>query len=551
MSKRLSACVFAVLASCPVLRAAFLPDTFEAMVPMRDGVRLFTYGTKPKKGEKVPIVIVRNPYVSELAPGEVTSFALSQKAALRHGYACVVQHCRGCGRSEGDWIPFEHEREDGLDLLDWVRKLPWYNGEIFLSGGSYLSAVHWAYLDTNPPDVKGAVLPVMDVYRYNISYRNGAFKLAFFRDWTLQAYRVKDHSLKRDKSINPREFPLSDFPKRYWGVDEPLFANIFAHPDRNDPFWTSDEPGSGKNSRRAFLDSTMPILLKTAAFDVAVEGDFEMWRETPRERLANCALLVDAYDHGGAIANDMRGTLGDFPGGFRQPVPADIEWFDYCRTGKPCAGATPGRIRYFALWENRWIEEDSMEDGPRRIDFTLGEGTRSWTYDPLRQPPDFPGSAGNSFAGMRPQHEPDFRDDVVSFVLPAIEETLDARGRMQVELAVSSDCEDTAFVVRVSVDKGDGRWYFLRDDITSICADGRDYEPGTETKLVYRFPELAFRLVKGDRLRVDVASACDQFSPHGNVKGNQLFIREPKKARNSVRADGSTLTLFVLPKEAK
>ena len=100
MSKRLSACVFAVLASCPVLRAAFLPDTFEAMVPMRDGVRLFTYGTKPKKGEKVPIVIVRNPYVSELAPGEVTSFAFSQKAALRHGYAGNAWRLPRLGRQQ-------------------------------------------------------------------------------------------------------------------------------------------------------------------------------------------------------------------------------------------------------------------------------------------------------------------------------------------------------------------------------------------------------------------------------------------------------------------
>ena len=36
----------------------------------------------------------------------------------------------------------------------------------------------------------------------------------------------------------------------------------------------------------------------------------------------------------------------------------------------------------------------------------------------------------------------------------------------------SSDCEDTCIYVRVSVDKGDGIWYLLRDDITTLCAEG-------------------------------------------------------------------------------
>lgn len=42
---------------------------------------------------------------------------------------------------------------------------------------------------------------------------------------------------------------------------------------------------------------------------------------------------------------------------------------------------------------------------------------------------------------------------------------------MRAALAVSSDCEDTCIYVRVSVDKGDGVWYLLRDDITTLCAE--------------------------------------------------------------------------------
>ena len=542
---------FVLLASVALLAAIAAepppPDTFEEMVPMPDGVKLYTYGIRPAAGVKCPIVIMRNPYVKEQAV-DLTAYAKEQRGNLARGYAYLVQHCRGCGLSEGDWIPYENERADGLALLEWVRKLPWYNGEIFLEGGSYLSSVHWSYLDTNPPDVKGACLAIQEVDRYNIAYRNGFFKAGLHGGWFVKGYKKKNHSLTRNTSVKFSDFPLLDFSKRYWGEAVPSLDNKLAHPRRDDPFWRSHEPGSGADYRRAFLDSTMPILLRTGFYDIYTEGINDMWRETPSARRANCALLIDAYDHGGKMAKSMKGTRGEFPGGARREEGvAAIDWFDYCRTGRPCTNAAPGRVRCYALWENRWIEADELKDGPRRIDLPLGMGTRAWTYDPNRPLPEFPGSGGICFGGMRLQPPPDFRDDVASYVLPPQTERLDVRGRMRARLTVTSDCEDTCFYVRVSVQKDDGKWYLLRDDITSLCADGRDYVPGTEKAVEFRFADHAFRLEKGDRLRVDVASGNSQFAPHGNVKGLQAAVREPKVARNAVRADASTLTLFVKP----
>ena len=54
--------------------------------------------------------------------------------------ALVIQHCRGRGGSEGDHIPYKGEREDGLDLIEHIRSMSHYNGEIFLTGGSYLAS---------------------------------------------------------------------------------------------------------------------------------------------------------------------------------------------------------------------------------------------------------------------------------------------------------------------------------------------------------------------------------------------------------------------------
>ena len=121
---------------------------------------------------------------------------------------------------------------------------------------------------------------------------------------------------------------------------------------------------------------------------------------------------------------------------------------------------------------------------------------------------------------------------------------MDVRGRMLASLLVKSDCEDTCIYARVSVKKPDGVWYLLRDDITSLSANGGDYGRGSWRRVELRFADHAFRLAKGDVLRVDVASACSQFVPHGNVKGIQCKVREPRVAHNAIDAKASQLVLF-------
>lgn len=522
---------------------------FEDMMPVRDGIRLYTYGSVPADGVKCPIVVIRNPYVKEKRI-DGPSFAQGQRGTLKRGYAYVYQHVRGAGVSEGKRVPYEHERADGLDLLDYVRRLPWYNGEIFLEGGSYLSSVHWAYLDTDPADVKGAFLTIQDVNRYNIKYRNGFFKIALDGGWFSREYWKTDHELMRNRNAKLSDFPLIDYSKRFWGRPEPAFDNPIRHPRPDDPFWSSSELGSGAEARKALLKSTMPVLLKTAFYDLYTEGVCDMWRENPSRR-ANCALLIDAYDHGGGLSKSMKGTFGEFPGGARADEKVEsLDWFDSIRKGVPCPGAAANRTRYYALWENRWHEEAELADGPRRIVFRLGEGVRDYTYDPRRELPDFPGSGGLYFGGMQVQPEPGFRDDVLSFVLPPLAARIDVRGRMTAKLAVASDCEDTCFYVRVSVKKPDGKWYLLRDDITSVLFQRKAYEPNSTCTLAFRFADHAFCLKPGDVLRVDVSSASAQFAPHTNVKGNQFEIREPKVAHNRVFASESELVLQALPEES-
>ena len=523
---------------------------FEEMLPSKDGVRLYTYGSAPKAGVKCPIIVTRNPYVKEEAT-DMPRWARSERAALARGYARVVQHVRGSGMSQGVRVPYEDERVDGLALLEHVRKLPWYNGEIFLEGGSYLTSVHWAYLDTNPPDVKGAALAIQEVNRYNVNFRNGFFKIGLHGGWFLREYHKTDHLLPRHVDVTLRQFPLLDFSTRCWGRPEPAFDNPLRHYEPTDAYWTSAAPGSGVEARQAMLKSTMPVLLRTGFYDIYTQGLCDMWREMPASRRANCALLIDAYDHGGHFnAKVNKGTRAEFPGGSRSNGGvSSYDWFDFCRTGHPCKKARPNTTRYYALWENAWIEEPALVDGARPVTLALGAGEAAFAYDPLKTPPPFPGSGGLAFGGMRVQPDVSGRPDVVAFDLPPVAERLDVRGRITAKLTVKSDCRDSSFYIRLCVDKGDGKFLLLRDDILSLCGGGRGrYAPGAERTLDYTFADHAFRLEKGDRLRVFVAGGSPAFAAHPNVDSENRYAvtaDQVRTARNVVLAGKSSITLPV------
>ena len=145
-----------------------------------NGADFFTLVLKPDKVGKFPVVVTRSPYVSgtkDKSEAELAEDFL--KANLKwaeNSYVIVFQHCRGQGKSTGEFVPYIHEREDGLALRKWIRKQDFYNGQLFLLGGSYTASLHYS---TAPfeDDIKGAVFNVQDSERYRLWYRNGNIRI--------------------------------------------------------------------------------------------------------------------------------------------------------------------------------------------------------------------------------------------------------------------------------------------------------------------------------------------------------------------------------------
>lgn len=66
--------------------------------------------------------------------------ALASDQLIGRGYVQVVVDVRGTGSSTGRWQSLgQTEQHDALEVLEWVRRQPWCNGDLALSGMSYMA----------------------------------------------------------------------------------------------------------------------------------------------------------------------------------------------------------------------------------------------------------------------------------------------------------------------------------------------------------------------------------------------------------------------------
>ena len=506
-----------------------------------DSAELFTVVCLPDKCGKYPTVIYRNPYVDSdemLSEDDICAKRMSENAMwLAHGYAVVFQHCRGRGKSSGDCVPYIYEREDGLFLQAWIREQSFYNGELYLCGGSYTSSVHFV---TAPfaKDIKGAVLEVQDCERYNCNYRNGFYKMGLHGGWYVNMYKKKSNLKKSYTTDSYRMLPLSDFSKTVFGESAEDFDEILKHPNRDDAFW-STRFGGGE-AHNAIKHADIPILLVTGFYDIYTGGIFDMWNGLDEATKAKSALVVHPFDHGGSGDSQpisfhngcLRKEFGHYA----------VNWMESVR--RNCDFPfKQGNITYYKLFDDTWCCDD-FYDAKEMRRINLGNSKRSYKYNPYA-PASFKAGLSTNFGGNSWQDPPNSRYDIISIYTEEFDEDVFVKGKMQARLKVSSDCEDTCFYVRLSLCKAEGD-YGLRDDINQISNFNVDYKPNEELEMSFSFDEQAFVIRKGEKIRIDISSsAFPHYVPHTNQKG--LFSEQvtARIANNTVDLSESYIELPV------
>jgi uncharacterized protein len=168
----------------------------EEMIPMRDGVKLYTVIVIAKNAKDAPIILTRTPYNAKKrakrndSPSMLSLLPLSDEDFVRAGYIRAYQDIRGKYGSEGAYEmtrpargPFNHTKTDDTtdawDTIDWlVKNIPQSNGRVGMIGSSYEGwTVVMALLDPHPA-LKAAVpeSPMVDGWMGDDWFHYGAFR---------------------------------------------------------------------------------------------------------------------------------------------------------------------------------------------------------------------------------------------------------------------------------------------------------------------------------------------------------------------------------------
>src|SRR6187399_564964 len=170
----------------------------EAMIPMRDGTKLFTVVVMKKGTANAPILLSRSPYDAHKSTHRVSSqrivdiLEVMDAEFVEDGYIRVYQDIRGLHRSEGQWVlnrplagPLNNtgidEATDAYDTIEWlVKNTPESNGKVGVIGSSYLGFTT-LMAEINPhPALKAAVpqSPMVDGWMGDDWFHNGAFRVS-------------------------------------------------------------------------------------------------------------------------------------------------------------------------------------------------------------------------------------------------------------------------------------------------------------------------------------------------------------------------------------
>jgi putative CocE/NonD family hydrolase len=161
---------------------------------MRDGVRLAADIIRPALAGKVeekplPAIFTHTRYrrAAVNKEGKVESEADSplSQAFLKHGYIIVVVDVRGSGASFGTWQGLFNPDEtgDAYEIIEWLAAQPWCDGNIGMTGGSYLGATQLMAASTRPPHLK-ALFPIVPPFDlYDVGYHNGVYFRDLIKTW--------------------------------------------------------------------------------------------------------------------------------------------------------------------------------------------------------------------------------------------------------------------------------------------------------------------------------------------------------------------------------
>ncbi len=338
------------------------------LIPTSDGATLCAAVVRPNSATQLPAALEFTIYVDPKRDLERLEYAADR------GYAGVMAYTRGKACSPQDIIPYEHDGHDANEVIEWIAKQPWSDGQVGMMGGSYDGFTQWAAAKLSNEHLKTIVPVVPNNPGNGLPLQNNVFLPANYA-WI---YYTTDNKTLDETTYNdpkwaalPRQWYTSGRPyadiDTIAGVPNPWFHKWLQHPGY-DAYWQSMSP-----YREDYARIKMPVLTIAGYYgDSTAIGYFnEFQRYNPG---AQSYLVAGPWDHFGSQGRIKPGVVR----GYHIDAAAQIdtwkltfEWFDFVMRGKPRPALVQDRVNVEVMGENRWRYVPSLDDLGKPVRFYL------------------------------------------------------------------------------------------------------------------------------------------------------------------------------------
>jgi len=457
----------------------------EAMIPMRDGVRLYTQVYAPTQAvERLPILLLRTPYGIGQFTSERLATAMPELAA--DGYVFVLQDIRGRFKSEGEFVMLRQPRSpkdteaidestDTYDTIEWLlENVPNHNGRVGIAGTSYGAWLAVMGMLDPHPALKAVVQQASpaDMWIGDDFHHNGAFRLSYGFEYTYMMESSKQ--ISNVSSVIDRHDAyewylelgaLSNVNAKYFNGRLPTWNDFVNHPDY-DEFW----------KRQAFAPwlnrVTVPTLNVAGWWDQEdFYGPLKIYELLERHDSANQNfLVVGPWNHGGWSRSDGQ-KLGNIDFGsktseyYRRDILA--RFLAYHLKGK--SNPDLPEALTFRTGANEWMRHEAWPpkrevvnrklyfhaDGKLSFDpppATAQQAFESYISDPANPVPyrhrPIELRSGWTTWLVEDQRFVDHRPDVLTWVSEPLKEDVSVSGKVTANLFASTTGTDSDWIVK-------------------------------------------------------------------------------------------------------
>ncbi|MGA0559928.1 CocE/NonD family hydrolase [Larkinella sp. VNQ87] len=540
----------------------------ERLIPMRDGIKLFTSIYLPKNTtQKYPILLGRTPY--SVAPYGEDKYKTSLGPSMvfaRDGYIFVYQDVRGKWMSEGEFVAVRphnpnkkkktdiDESTDTYDTIDWlIKNLPNNNGRVGTWGisapGFYTTMTA---IDAHPAlKAVSPQAPVTDWFMGDDRHHNGAFFLmgtfAFLSSYGkprpeptskpspgFSAYGTPD-SYQFYKGIGP----LSKVNERYFNGQNKIWQEMIDHPNYDD-FWQARTPVP-------HLKNIKPAVLTVGGwFDQEdLYGPLKTYAAIEQQNPnAQNKLVMGPWIHGGWARSNGDG-LGNIRFGsktapyYREKI--ELPFFNHYLKDGPDPQLAEATIfltganewKQYSQWPPKESQERNLYLHPNgKLSFEPPKETEP-VFDEYLSDPKKPVPYTNNIQILRgsdfmyeDQRFAAARPDVLVYESEPLTEDLTITGNVLANLFVATTGTDADFVVKlidvypdttkltspIPTTKMGGFQLMVRGEVMrakfrNSFSKPEPLKPGEVTEVKFDMQDAAHTFKKGHKLMVQVQSS--------------------------------------------